>query len=124
VRGLGYAEMENHAETILINVAAARGRSAEYFGPGTCDANGVCTNVQNDIMVRTEGIPDRALTWFFTGGFDRAAIILSFIAGANEYAARHGDTISPVFQRVLPLIPTDITAGIQNVVHFHFMPAR
>jgi hypothetical protein len=32
VRGLGYAEMENHAETILMNVASARGRSAEYFG--------------------------------------------------------------------------------------------
>jgi acyl-homoserine lactone acylase PvdQ len=28
VRGLGYAEMENHAETILMNVASARGRSA------------------------------------------------------------------------------------------------
>ena len=23
---------------------------------------------------------------------------------------------------MLPLVPTDITAGIQNVVHFHFMP--
>jgi acyl-homoserine lactone acylase PvdQ len=26
VRGLGYAEMENHAETILMNVASAHGR--------------------------------------------------------------------------------------------------
>ncbi|HTV33621.1 MAG TPA: penicillin acylase family protein [Methylocella sp.] len=34
VRGLGYAEMENHAETMLLNIAAARGRFAEYFGPG------------------------------------------------------------------------------------------
>ena len=54
VRGLGYAEMENHAETILTNVASARGRSAEYFGRGKYNAN-----VQNDIMVRTEGIPSR-----------------------------------------------------------------
>src|SRR3979411_480634 len=52
VRGLGYAEMENHAETILMNVASARGRSAEYFGPGAGN-----TNIQNDITVRTENIP-------------------------------------------------------------------
>src|ERR1700719_5234334 len=48
VRGLGYAEMENHAETILMNVASARGRSAEYFGPGGVDR----PNIQNDITVR------------------------------------------------------------------------
>jgi hypothetical protein len=41
---------------------------------------------------------------------------------ANEYAGRHGDTINPLFRQVLPFVPTDITAGIQNVVHFHFMP--
>lgn len=117
VRGLGYAEMENHAETILTNVASARGRSAEYFGPGAGNAN-----VQNDITVRTEGIPSRAQFWLLTGGGEQAAIIQAFINGANEYAGRHGDTIDPLFRQVLPLVPTDITAGIQNVVHFHFMP--
>ena len=123
VRGLGYAEMENHAETILMNVASARGRSAEYFGPA-CNAQGVCANLQNDIMVRTEGIPSRALTWLLTGGADQAAIILAFTAGANEYATRHGNTINSVLKQVLPLVPTDITAGIQNTVHFHFMPEQ
>jgi acyl-homoserine-lactone acylase len=117
VRGLGYAEMENHAETILMNVASARGRSAEYFGPGTGNAN-----INNDITVRTEGIPTRALTWLLTGGVEQTAIIQAFTDGANKYAGRHGDTIDPLFQQVLPLVPTDITAGIQNVVHFHIMP--
>jgi acyl-homoserine-lactone acylase len=42
----------------------------------------------------------------------------------NEYAQRHGDTIDPSFRRVLPFVPTDVTAGIQNTVHFHFMPAQ
>ncbi len=117
VRGLGYAEMENHAETILMNVASARGRSAEYFGPGASNAN-----INNDITVRTEGIPSRAQFWLLTGGVEQAAIIQAFTDGANEYAGRHGDTINPLFQQVLPLVPTDVTAGIQNVVHFHFMP--
>ena len=39
VRGLGYAQMENHAETLLNNVARARGRSAEYFGAGPSNFN-------------------------------------------------------------------------------------
>ena len=121
VRGLGYAEMENHAETILMNVASARGRSAEYFGPA-CNAQGVCANLQNDIMVRTEGIPPRALTWLLTGGVEQAAIIQAFTEGVNEYAKRHGDTIDPSFQRVLPFVPTDVTAGIQYIAHFNFMP--
>jgi Penicillin amidase len=119
VRGLGYAEMENHAETILMNVASARGRSAEYFGPGAGNAN-----INNDITVRTEGIPTRALTWFLTGGAEQAAIIQAFIDGENEYANLHGATIDPLFQQVLPLVPTDVTAGIQNVVHFHIMPTQ
>lgn len=119
VRGLGYAEMENHAETILMNVASARGRSAEYFGPGADNAN-----VQNDITVRTEGIPDRAKIWLLTGGAEQAAIIQAFTEGVNAYAERHGDTIDPSFRRALPVVPTDITAGIQNTVHFHFMPGQ
>jgi acyl-homoserine-lactone acylase len=119
VRGLGYAEMENHAETILMNVASARGRSAEYFGPGAGNAN-----IQNDIAVHTAGIPARALTWFLTGGVEQAAIIQAFVEGENEYIERHGDTIDPSFLRVRPLVTTDITAGIQNVVHFHIMPSQ
>jgi acyl-homoserine-lactone acylase len=119
VRGLGYAEMENHAETILMNVASARGRSAEYFGPGTGNAN-----VQNDLMVRIEGIPPRALTWLLTGGVEQATIIQAFTDGVNEYAKRHGDTIDPSFRQVLPFVPTDVTAGIQYTAHFHFMPEQ
>src|ERR1700720_3181958 len=90
VRGLGYAEMENHAETILMNVASARGRSAEYFGLGTDDAN-----LQNDITVRTEGIPRRAQHWLEIGGDEQADIIEAFVEGENEYVEHHSSTIDP-----------------------------
>lgn len=116
VRGLGYAEMENHAETILMSVAAARGRMAEYFGAGDGNAN-----VENDIMVRTEGIPGRARAWLRNGGKVQEEIIRFFVDGANEYASRHGDTIDPLFRQILPLVPEDITAGIQYIVQFNFM---
>src|ERR1700682_1335584 len=39
LRGFGYAQMENQAEVILTNIATARGRRAEYFGPGPNNAN-------------------------------------------------------------------------------------
>lgn len=119
VRGLGYAEMENHAETILMDVAAARGRSAEYFGAGSNDSN-----VQSDILVRTEGIPARALAWLLTGGSEQTGIIGAFVAGMNEYAVRHAGTIDPSFRQVLPIVPTDVTAGIQYAIHFNFMPEQ
>lgn len=119
VRGLGYAEMEGEAETLLGNVATARGRRAEYFGPGAGNAN-----VSSDIQVRTEGIPDRARLWLAAGGGFQRAIIDAFVAGANEYAADRGDTIDPSFRRVLPFAATDVPAGEQNTVHFTFMPEQ
>ncbi len=119
VRGLGYAEMENHAETILMNAASARGRYAEYFGPGVGGAN-----IENDTEVRIEDIPNRARAWLETGGDDQADIIQAFIDGANEYAKLHADTIAPSILKVLPLVPTDVTAGIQHTVHFTFMPQQ
>jgi acyl-homoserine-lactone acylase len=39
VRGYGHAQMENHAELILQNIAMARARAAEYFGPGPNNQN-------------------------------------------------------------------------------------
>jgi len=102
-----------------MNAASARGRSAEYFGPGVGNAN-----IQKDITVRTEDIPNRAQTWLQTGGAEQAAIIQAFTDGVNEYTKRHGDTIDPSFRQVLPFVPTDITAGIQNTIHFHFMPEQ
>ena len=119
VRGYGYAQMENQAETILTNVAAARGRSAEYFGAA---ANGA--NVAADTRVRTEGIPGRAARWLAQGGAFQRAVLDAFVAGANEYAQRHGDTIAPAIRAVLPLVPTDILAAEQATIHFTFMPEQ
>ena len=117
VRGLGYAQMENHAETLLTNTANARGRAAEYFGPGVNNVN-----VTNDIKVRTENIPARSADWLARGGLFQRLVIEAFTEGVNEYAARHGDTIDPSIRRVLPFVPTDVTAGEQNTIHFTFMP--
>ncbi|MBV9999833.1 MAG: penicillin acylase family protein [Verrucomicrobia bacterium] len=116
VRGFGYAQMENHAELILQNIAAARGRSAEYFGPGEKGAN-----VESDTRVVTYGIGPRAEEWYRQGGLPQRRLIDAFVEGMNAYAAAHRDGISPVFQPVLPLVPSDVPALFQFTIHFNFM---
>jgi len=116
LRGYGYAQMENHAELILQNIALARGRAAEYFGPGSNNKN-----VVSDEQVITYGIPKRSEEWVGQSDLLQRKLIDSFVAGANEYADRHLNSISPEFQRVLPIKPADTLALFQYTVHFNFM---
>ncbi len=116
-RGLGYAQMEAHAETILNTVARARGRASEYFGAGPGSAN-----IVNDTNVRTYGIPARAADWLARGGDEQAGLLAAFCAGANEYAQAHLNTIEPLLRAILPIVPTDITASEQYTIWFTFIP--
>jgi acyl-homoserine-lactone acylase len=116
LRGYGYTQMELHAELILQKIAAARGRSAEYFGPGANNAN-----VTNDVQVRTYDIPGRAARWVQEGGEQQRVYLAAFVDGANDYGVRHGDTIDASFLQVLPLTSADILAGFQNTIQFTFM---
>jgi len=115
IRGFGYAQMEAHAETLLGNLAQARGRLAEYFGPGAGNAN-----VTSDIQVHTFGIPERAAQWLEKGGALQRRYLEAAAAGMNEYAAAHANTIDPVFLQVLPIVPEDLLAGFQNTITFTF----
>jgi acyl-homoserine-lactone acylase len=119
VRGLGYAQMENHAETLLNNVARARGRSAEYFGAGPSNFN-----LNYDIAVRTYGIPALAQTWYAQGGTFQQSVLQAFCAGVNEYASTHPNDILPGLQSILPVVPTDITAGEINTINYTFLPEQ
>jgi len=116
VRGLGYAQMENHAETLLNNAARARGRSAEYFGPGASNFN-----LSYDIRVRTYGIPARAQQWAAESDPFQASVLQAFCDGVNEYAQAHPDDILAPLQPILPVVPSDITAGELNTIWFTFL---
>lgn len=113
--GLGYAQMTNHAEQLLINVAAARGRYAEYFGPGIEDEF-----IAHDIFIRTVGAEQRARQWLVQGGNAQRQYLRAFVAGANAYAAEHKDTIPPAIRAVLPLTETDPLAVWQWTMQFGF----
>src|SRR5262249_10534082 len=116
VRGFGFAQMAGHAEQLLLNVASARGRRAEYFGPGPADAN-----VNNDVRVRTVGIPARAALWLRTGDAEQQRYLEAFARGANDHAERHGDTIDPQIRKVLPLQPEDGLVLYQYYVTYAFL---
>lgn len=119
LRGFGYAQMENQAETILLKVATARGRMAEYLGPGAGNAN-----VASDTQVRTYGIPGRAEAWLAEGGAEQRAYLAAFVAGLNEYAARNPGSIAPSLAQILPVVPADILAVSQYTIQFTFMPEQ
>jgi acyl-homoserine-lactone acylase len=116
VRGLAYAQMENHAETLLNNVARARGRSAEYFGVGPSNFN-----LNYDIRVRRYGIPQRAALWVQQGGSFQQTVLQAFCDGVNEYATKHPTDILPQLKPILPVVPTDITAGELNTINWTFL---
>ncbi len=116
-RGLGYAQMQAQAETMLNTIARARGRAAEYFGPGPGNQN-----IVNDTNVRSYGIPARAADWLARGGSEQSAMLTAFCAGANEYAQRHLNEIKPALRAILPVVPTDITASEQYTIWFTFIP--
>ena len=115
IRGYGYAQMEAHAETVLSNLARARGRAAEYFGAGPGNAY-----VQSDIQVRTFDIPGRAQLWLARGGELQRDYLGAAVAGMNEYAALHGDTIAPALRQLLPIVPEDLLADFQLTITFTF----
>lgn len=117
--GYGFAQMENHAETILRKVATARGRLAEYFGAG--DQN---SNVASDTRIRTFDIPRRSATWLQEGTEEQRRFLTIFCDGLNAYAQQNGSTIDPSLQQVLPIVPTDVLDIAQNTIHFTFLEAQ
>ncbi len=117
IRGLGYAQMENHAETLLNNIALQRGRLAEYFGPGPNNAN-----IASDIQVRTYGIPSRAAQWIAGSSTTQLQYIQAFCDGVNEYAARAGSTIPATLRKILPMTPADLAMIAQYTIWFTFLP--
>jgi acyl-homoserine-lactone acylase len=114
--GYGYAQMKSHAELILRKTAWARGRLAEYFGPG---ANNAMAN--SDAEIRTFDIPRRAQSWLVQGTEEQRQYLAIFCAGMQAYLDRNGAAVDPAFKRVAPVTPADILALGQLTIHFNVM---
>lgn len=119
IRALGYAQMTNHAEQFLLNVATARGEYASFFGPGADNRN-----VGSDIDVITNDIPERARSWLKSGGNAQRVMLKAFAQGANDWAERNRASLDPAIARVLPVRESDALALYQLAIHYSFMGAR
>ncbi len=117
--GLGFTHMENHAEVLLTKVAKARGRTAEYFG-GTSPEQDIGL-LSGDLEVQNYDIPTRAESWLKQGSDEQRRLIQAYCDGINAYAKQHGSSIDAKFRQVLPVVPSDTLAMIQNFMHFSWM---
>jgi acyl-homoserine-lactone acylase len=111
-RGFGRAQMESHGDLLLRLYGQARGRAAEYWGPGY---------LESDKWVRTMGVPARARRWYEaqSPGFRRN--LDAFADGINAYAAEHPERVGPDLKAVLPVSAPDVLAHAQRVIHFTFL---
>lgn len=108
----GWAQMRAHGDLLLRLYAQARGRGAEMFGEAY---------VQSDQWVLTNDIPERATIWLGQQRPIEVNILDAFTAGINAYAVTHADSVNPRYRPVLPVVPTDVLAHIQRVIHFSFL---
>ena len=108
----GWAQMEAQGNLILRLYGQARGRAAEYWGKEYVDS---------DKWVLRMGVPARAEDWLRQQTPEWRRYLQAFTQGMNDYAAQHGDRLDPTRRVVLPVLPQDVLAHTQRVIHFTFV---
>lgn len=98
LRALGWAQMARHGALLLKLYAQARGEGAAFFGPDY---------VAGDQTVHLLDIPAVGAQWYThqPPAFQRK--VDAFVAGINEYAAQHPETVASL-QALLPLTGADL----------------
>lgn len=108
----GWAQMHNHANTILELYGSSRGRGAEYWGAG---------KVENDMLVHTLGFEELAESWEGKQDPEIKTIYTSFVKGLNAYAEAHPEVIKEENKVVLPLTTKDLNMHGMYVVFTRFI---
>lgn len=94
----GWAQMHNHANTILELYGTSRGRAAEYWGSN---------HLASDILIHKLGFPELANTWKAGQTPEHVARLQAFVDGMNAYVKAHPDAIKPENEPVLPITLND-----------------
>ncbi|RMZ49684.1 acylase [Flavobacteriaceae bacterium PRS1] len=108
----GWAQMHNHANTILELYGNSRGRAAEYWGKD---------NVQNDMLIHTLGFEELAEVWGETQDPEQKNIYKAFVRGLNSYAEAHPEAIADKNKVVLPITTNDINMHSMYVIFTRFI---
>jgi len=112
-RGLGWAQMHNHANLILKLFGRSRGRSAEYWGGQE--------NLQRDMLIHQLGLPELAESWWQQQDATHKPNIEAFVAGMNAYAQAHPEAIDSTYQQVLPVTVQDMNLHTLYVFYTRFV---
>ena len=108
----GWAQMHNHANTILELYGNSRGRAAEYWGKD---------NLQNDMLIHTLRFEELAEVWGQTQGQEQKEIYEAFVRGLNSYAEVHPDAIADKNKVVLPITTNDINMHTMYIIFTRFI---
>jgi len=90
--GEGYAQAQDHAKEMVVNLLASVTRCSEFFGRETCfeaDMAAAKWNIENTASSRFMGMDEQ----------EKAAYD-GFVDGINEYLAEHGAELGEPFDRV------------------------
>ena len=111
----GWAQMESRGNLVLKLYGQARGRAAEYWGDDY---------LEEDRIVHTMGVPERASRWFEAQTPEWKERIEAFVRGMNAFAEMHPDDIEEAMRLVLPVTVEDVMAHIQRTYHLQFIGGR
>jgi acyl-homoserine-lactone acylase len=108
----GWAQMASHGDLLLRSYGKARGRAAEYWGPGYLD---------EDRWLVTNDVPGRARRWYEAQSPSMRLCLDAFAAGINAYGREHGDGVGADVRPVLPVSAVDVLAHVQSTIQFAFL---
>jgi acyl-homoserine-lactone acylase len=108
----GWAQTKAHANLLLRLYGQARARGAEYWGEEF---------LENDRWLRLNGVPARATEWLAAQSPEMRTQLDAFVRGINAYARDNAESIDESARRVLPVVPADIFAHLQRVIHYTFL---
>ena len=111
----GWAQMQNHGDLLLRLYVQARGRASEVLGPDY---------LAEDRWTWTVDIPGLAARDYALQRPEMRAHIDAFVAGINDFARAHPESIGDSVRAVLPVTGIDVLANQQRLALARFLTSR
>ncbi|MBU4053257.1 MAG: penicillin acylase family protein [Proteobacteria bacterium] len=119
----GWVQAKNHGNILLVLLAQARGKSAEYFGSRLGEGTGVLKKehepvnlAASDRLVHLLGIRELGVQWYAEASTEKRTIVDAFARGINDYAGKFPDLLAPEVKVVLPVTGEDILSHSARIL--------
>ena len=108
----GWAQARNHGALLVKLFGEARGGGAEYWGSDL---------VEQDTWMRRVGIPKRGEKWYSEQEPEARRVLDAFVQGINDFLVGNPEQVPDTSRAVLPILPGDVLAHANRVIHFRFL---